>query len=155
MSEDGIGRFLYGAHDPRFQMLYVFLVLTHERRRVVHRKVTAHPTEEWDRAAVAEAFAFEQIPRHLLRDRDKIFGDQFGRQVRDMDIEEVLSAPRFAVAAGLCRAVNRLDSAGMPGSRRLVCAESRRRISRDPSSPVAGRKTRRNHWKRNRRSWVE
>ena len=41
-----------------------------------------------------EAFPFKQIPRYLLRDRDKIFGDEFGRQVRDMNIEEVLSAPR-------------------------------------------------------------
>ena len=41
-----------------------------------------------------EAFPFEQIPRYMLRDRDNIFGDEFGRQVRDMNIEEVLSAPR-------------------------------------------------------------
>jgi transposase InsO family protein len=78
----------------RFQVLYVFLVLAHERRRVVHFNVTAHPTAEWTAQQLREAFPFEQIPRYLLRDRDKIFGDEFGRQVRDMNIEEVLSAPR-------------------------------------------------------------
>jgi len=35
-----------------------------------------------------------KIPRYLLRDRDKIFGDDFSRQVADMKIQEVLSAPR-------------------------------------------------------------
>jgi transposase InsO family protein len=60
----------------------------------VHFNVTAHPTAEWTAQQLREAFPFEQIPRYLLRDRDKIFGDEFGRQVRDMNIEEVLSAPR-------------------------------------------------------------
>jgi hypothetical protein len=66
----------------RFQMLYVFLVWAHERRRVV----TARPTAEWTPQQLRKAFPFEQIPRYLLRDRDQILGDEFGRQVRDMDI---------------------------------------------------------------------
>jgi putative transposase len=78
----------------RFQVLYVFLVLAHERRRVVHFNVTAHPTAEWTAQQLREAFPFDQIPRYLLRDRDKIFGDEFRRQVRGMKVEEVLSAPR-------------------------------------------------------------
>jgi putative transposase len=78
----------------RFQVLYVFLVLAHERRRVVHFNVTAHPTAEWTAQQLREAFPFDQIPRYLLRDRDKIFGDDFRRQLQDMKIQEVLSAPR-------------------------------------------------------------
>ena len=78
----------------RFQVLYVFLVLAHDRRRVVHFNVTAHPTAEWTAQQLREAFPFDQIPRYLLRDRDKIFGDTFREQVKDMQIEEVLSAPR-------------------------------------------------------------
>ena len=77
-----------------FQVLYVFVVLAHERRRVVHFNVTAHPTAEWTAQQLREAFPFDQIPRYLLRDRDKIFGDDFRRQARDMRMEEVLSAPR-------------------------------------------------------------
>ena len=76
-----------------FRVLYVFLVLAHERRRVVHFNVTAHPTAEWTAQQLREAFPFDQIPRYLLRDRDKIFGDDFRRQVSDMQIQ-VLSAPR-------------------------------------------------------------
>ena len=78
----------------RFQILYVFLVLAHDRRRVLHFNVTAHPTAEWTGQQLRETFPFDQIPRYLLRDRDGIFGDDFTRQVKDLEIEEVLSAPR-------------------------------------------------------------
>jgi transposase InsO family protein len=78
----------------RFQVLYVYLVLAHERRRVVHFNVTAHPTVEWTAQQMREAFPFDRIPRYLSRDRDKIFGDGFRKQIRDMKIREVLSAPR-------------------------------------------------------------
>jgi putative transposase len=78
----------------RFQILYVFLVLAHDRRRILHFNVTAHPTAEWTGQQLREAFPFDQLPRYLLRDRDAIFGDAFRAQVRDMGILEVLSTPR-------------------------------------------------------------
>jgi transposase InsO family protein len=78
----------------RFQVLYVFVVLAHERRRMIHVNVTSHPTAEWTMQQL-EAFPFEQIPRYLLRDRDGIFGGgEFREQVKAMGIQEVLSAPR-------------------------------------------------------------
>ena len=78
----------------RFQVLYVFLVLAHDRRRILHFNVTAYPTAEWTGQQLREAFPFAQLPRYLLRDRDAIFGADFRQQVRDMGICEVLSAPR-------------------------------------------------------------
>jgi transposase InsO family protein len=78
----------------RFQVLYVFLVLAHDRRRVLHFGVTAHPTAEWTAQQLREAFPWDSAPRYLLRDRDRIFGQDFREQVKAMGIEEVLSAPR-------------------------------------------------------------
>jgi transposase InsO family protein len=78
----------------RFQILHVFLVLAHDRRRIVHFNVTAHPTPAWTAQRLREAFPFEQIPRYPLRDRDGIFGSQFRKGVKAMGIQEVLSAPR-------------------------------------------------------------
>jgi putative transposase len=78
----------------RFQVLYVFLVLAHDRRRILHFNVTAHPTAEWVGQQLREAFPFDQLPRYLLRDRDAIFGNDFREHVQDMGICEVLSAPR-------------------------------------------------------------
>jgi putative transposase len=78
----------------RFQILYVFLVLPHDRRRVVHFAVAAHPTAEWTAQQLREAFPWDAEPRYLLRDRDRIFGQDFGDQVKAMGIKQVLSAPR-------------------------------------------------------------
>ncbi len=78
----------------RFQILYVFLVLAHERRRIVHFAVTAHPTAEWTAQQLREAFPWDRAPQYLLRDRDRIFGHDFVEQVKAMGITQVLSAPR-------------------------------------------------------------
>jgi len=78
----------------QFQILYVFLVLAHERRRIVHFAVTAHPSAEWTAQQMREAFPWDSAPRYLLRDRDRIFGKEFVDQVQAMGIKQVLSAPR-------------------------------------------------------------
>src|SRR6266849_3460782 len=78
----------------RLQVLYMFLVLAHDRRRILHFNVTAHPTAEWTGQQLREAFPFTQLPRYFLRDHYAIFGDDFREHVRDMGICEVLSAPR-------------------------------------------------------------
>ena len=78
----------------RFQVLYVFLVLAHDRRRILHFNVTAHPTAEWTAQQLVQAFPWDSAPRYLLRDRDGIFGGDFVQQVKVMGIKEVLSAPR-------------------------------------------------------------
>jgi putative transposase len=78
----------------RFQILYVFLVLAHDRRRMLHFAVTAHPTAEWTAHQLREAFPWDSAPRYLLRDRDRIFGQEFVDQVKALGIKQVLSAPR-------------------------------------------------------------
>ena len=78
----------------RFLVLYVFLVLAHDRRRILHFNVTAHPTAEWTRQQLRDAFPFDQLPRYLLPDRDAISGNDFAEQVRNIGIEEVPSTPR-------------------------------------------------------------
>ena len=78
----------------RFQVLYVFLVLAHDRRRILQFGVTAHPTAEWTVQQVRNAFPWDTAPRYLLRDRDRIFGKDFVEQVKAMGIKQVLSAPR-------------------------------------------------------------
>src|SRR5262249_45583062 len=78
----------------RFQVLYVFLVLAHDRRCILHFGVTAHPTAEWTAQQLREAFPWDSAPRYLLRDRDQIFGKDFVDQVKALGIKQVLSAPR-------------------------------------------------------------
>src|SRR6202022_3646918 len=78
----------------RFQVLYVFLVLAHDRRRIVHVNVTAHPTAEWTAQQLRNAFPWSHVPRYLLHDRDAIFGATFRADVEAMGMKVVPSAPR-------------------------------------------------------------
>ena len=77
-----------------FRVLFVFVVLRHDRRRVVHFNVTAHPTAQWTAQQIVQAFPCDESPRFLLRDRDSIYGDFFCRRIDHMGIEEVITAPR-------------------------------------------------------------
>jgi putative transposase len=77
-----------------YKVLFVLLILTHERRRVVHFHVTEHPTAAWTTQQVIDAFPWDQTLRYLLRDRDRIYSASFRQRVRHMGIEEVVIAPR-------------------------------------------------------------
>src|SRR5437773_4056381 len=79
---------------PTVRVLFVFVVLSHDRRRVVHFNVTEHPTEEWTAQQIREAFPWDQAPRYWIRDRDAIFGGAFVALTKSMGIEEVATAPR-------------------------------------------------------------
>jgi putative transposase len=77
-----------------FRILYVFLVLAHKRRRVVHFNVTDAPGAQWTAQQMVEAFPEDTAPEYMIRDRDGIYGDYFRRRVQGLGIEEVLTAPR-------------------------------------------------------------
>jgi putative transposase len=78
----------------RLGVLYVFLVLAHDRRRALHFNVTANPTAEWTARQITEAFPWNTARRYMIRDRDGVYGDVFRQRVKTMGIDEVLIAPR-------------------------------------------------------------
>ncbi len=77
-----------------FRILYVFVVLRHDRREVAHIYVTQNQTAQWTAQQIVEAFPFDTAPRYLLRDRDSIYSEQFCRRVKSLSIREILTAPR-------------------------------------------------------------
>ena len=77
-----------------FRVLYVLIVLAHDRRRIVHFNVTSNPTAAWTAQQMIEAFPEDTSPRVLLRDRDSIYGGEFRIRVKGMRIEEIITAPR-------------------------------------------------------------
>ena len=77
-----------------FHVLFVFLVLSNERRHIVYFNVTESPTAVWTGQQIVNAFPWNTAPKYLLRDRDGIFGEEFIRRVNSMDIEQVLISPR-------------------------------------------------------------
>ncbi len=78
----------------RLRVLFVFLVLEHRRREVLHFNVTEHPTSAWVAQQIVEAFADRETPRYLIRDRDGVYGTEVPRRLKSMGIAEVLTAPQ-------------------------------------------------------------
>ena len=60
-----------------FRVLFVFVVLAHDRRQILHVKVTGHPTAAWTSQQLRNAFPWDTAPRFLLRDRDGPYGEEF------------------------------------------------------------------------------
>jgi putative transposase len=78
-----------------FRLLFCFVILSHDRRRILHFNVTAHPTTAWTAQQIREVFSGDGTePRYLLRDRDGVYGDAFRRVVRAIGIREILTAPQ-------------------------------------------------------------
>jgi len=77
-----------------FDVLYVFVVLAHHRRQIVHVNVTANPSAQWTAQQITNAFPWDTAPWYMLRDRDGIYGAVFRRRMKAMSINEVLIAPR-------------------------------------------------------------
>lgn len=84
----------YTVPTATFRIMYVILVLRHDRREIVHFNVTEHPTAQWTAQQIVEAFPWDPAPRYLLRDRDKIFSANFRHRIRALDMRQVLIAPR-------------------------------------------------------------
>lgn len=71
-----------------FRTLYVFVVLSLDRRRIVHFNVTASPTVEWTSLQLIQAFPFDSAPQFLIRYRDSIYGEQAVETIRVLGIEQ-------------------------------------------------------------------
>ena len=76
-----------------FKNLFVFVVLHHGSRRILHVNVTAHPTAEWTAQQIVEALGDDDAPEltHLLRDRDGIYGELFQRKVTALGLRDVIT----------------------------------------------------------------
>jgi hypothetical protein len=76
-----------------FKVLYAFVVLSHDRRRILHVNVTPSPTAEWTAQQITEAFPGDAaMPRYLHRDRDSVYGDAFQRRVAALRLREIVNA---------------------------------------------------------------
>jgi transposase InsO family protein len=92
-AKDLIALDFFTVPTATFRVLFVLVMLTHGRRRLVHFNVTEYPTAEWTARQLLEACGLE-APRYLIRDRDQVYGSRFSRQAETLDIQELVIAPR-------------------------------------------------------------
>jgi putative transposase len=72
-----------------FRVLYVFIIINHDRRKVVHFNVTTNPNAPWAAQQIVNAFPYESSPRFLIHDQDGCYGECFQSRIEQLDITEV------------------------------------------------------------------
>lgn len=77
-----------------FRVLYAWVLLSADRREVVHFGVTANPTASWLVNQLREAFAWRPLPRALLRDRDGAYGQDFREALTRLGVRDLMTQPR-------------------------------------------------------------
>jgi len=88
-----------------FRLLYVFIVIEHQTRRIVQCNVTAHPTAAWTLQQLREAIPSDHSYRFLIHDRDGIFSPLLDKSVSHMGIRVLRSPPRSPKANSFCERV--------------------------------------------------
>src|SRR5438552_4863061 len=115
----------FSVPTATFRVLFVLVVLSHSRRRLMHFNVTEHPTAEWAARQLLEACGLE-APRYLIRDRDHVYGERFSHQAKALDIREAVIAARSpwqnAYAERVIGSIRRecLDHVVVVGERHLL-----------------------------------
>ncbi len=77
-----------------FKAIYVFVAISHDRRKILHFSVTAHPHSQWAIQQLRETFAFDETTKYVIRDNDKIFSDDFKQHIKNFGLEDTPTAPR-------------------------------------------------------------
>jgi transposase InsO family protein len=85
---------LFVAPTIGFDLLYAFIIVRLARRDLVWINVTPHPTADWIARQITEAFPWNEAPRYLIRDRDRLYGASVMHRLRAMGIRDKPIAPR-------------------------------------------------------------
>ena len=84
----------FTVHTASFKTLYVFLILSLGRRKVIHFNVTSNPSADWTSLQLILAFPFDTAPRYLIRDRDIIYGQQVQNTLKMLGTKQVVISYR-------------------------------------------------------------
>jgi putative transposase len=90
------------AITATFRTLYVFVVMEHATRRILHANVTAHPTAPWTIQQLREAMPSDHSYRFLIHDRDSVFSQRLDQQVRHLGLRVLKTPVRSPQANALC-----------------------------------------------------
>ena len=88
-----------------FRLLYVFVVIEHRSRRLIHCNVTTHPSAAWTLQQLRETTGFQRRYDYLLHDRDSIFAQHLDESVKKLGIKVLKSPPRSPMANAICERV--------------------------------------------------
>lgn len=93
-SKEIISMDFFSVPTINFNLLHVFVMIEHHRRRIIHFNVTEHPTSIWSSQQMRNALYEDISYKYVIRDRDCKFGKYFGKKISDIGIKEIVTAYR-------------------------------------------------------------
>ena len=92
-----------------FKAMYVFIAISHNRRKILHFAVTSKPHSQWAIQQLRETFSFDETTKYVIRDNDKIFSEDFKHHIKKLGMEDTPTAPRSPWQNPICeRAIGTL-----------------------------------------------
>ena len=88
-----------------FKSIHVFIAISHDRRKILHFAVSSKPHSQWAIQQLRETFAFDETTKYVIRDNDKIFSEDFKRQIRRFGLKDTPTAPRSPWQNPICERV--------------------------------------------------
>jgi len=86
--------YFFTVPTAAFKILFVFFIIHNDRRKIIHFNVTSNPTAQWTCQQIVEAFPWETTPKYIIRDRDAIYGEVVKARIKNMNIEQVVTASK-------------------------------------------------------------
>ena len=100
-----VGCDFFVAVTSTFRLLYVFVVIEHQSRRLIHWNVTVHPSAAWSLQQLREAVGLESRYQYLVHDRDSIFSRDLEESVLNLGLQVLKTPPHSPMANGICERV--------------------------------------------------
>ena len=88
-----------------FKSIYVFVAISHDRRRIVHFGISSKPHSQWSIQQLRETFGFDETTKYVIRDNDKIFSHEFKQTIKRFGLEDTPTAPRSPWQNPFCERV--------------------------------------------------
>jgi putative transposase len=85
-----------------FRLLYVFVLMEHATRRILHANVTTHPTAQWTLQQLRDALPADHTSRFLIHDRDTIFSEDLDQRMRHLGLQMLKTPPQSPQANAVC-----------------------------------------------------
>jgi putative transposase len=89
-----VGIDFFVARTIFFKAIYVFIAISHDRRKILHLGVSANPHSQWAIQQLRETFSFDESTKDVIRDNDKIFSSDFKQQIKNFGFKDTPTAPR-------------------------------------------------------------
>ena len=99
-----------------FKPIYVFVAISHDRRKMLHFAVTANPHSRWTIQQLREMFSSDDVTKYVIRDNDRIFSDDFKRHIKNFACKTRLYCTTESLAKSDRRTCHRHTAPGMSGS---------------------------------------